>query len=99
MMTWREIDANRTPPHWIIDNWEIFTVLLGSNGQLYLPSDKTLLLLWQGTKAITSARANNLLVPPCVCVCVYMFVCACLCVLSEWPQTSAHLPNAICLLI
>ena len=36
-------------------------------GQFYLPSDKALLLLWQGTKAITSCRANNLLVPPCVC--------------------------------
>lgn len=52
--------------------------------QLSLPSDKLLLLLLQGTKAITSCRANNLQVPPCVCV------------LSKRPKTSAHLPNTVC---
>lgn len=39
-------------------------------GQMYLPSDKALLLLWQGNKAITIARTNNLLVPPITCMCV-----------------------------
>ena len=37
--------------------------------RLYLPSDKAALLLWQGTKTITSCRANNLPGPPSVCVC------------------------------
>lgn len=84
MMTQRDMGAYWTPPSWIIDNWEIFTVLLGRMGQLYLPSDKHLLLLWQGTKAITSCGANNLLVPPCVCVCV-----------CDRPWFTCQMPSAI----
>lgn len=57
MMTWRDMGAYRTPPSWIIDNWEI-----------YLPSDKALLLLWQVTKAITSCR-KTICWSLCVCVC------------------------------
>lgn len=41
--------------------------------QPYLPCDKALLHLWQGTKAINQLLANNLLPPPCVFVC--LFVC------------------------
>lgn len=41
--------------------------------QPYLPCDKALLHLWQGTKAINQLLANNLLAPPCVFV--RLFVC------------------------
>lgn len=41
-------------------------------GQLYLSRDKALLPLWQGGKAISSARTNS--------VSVFVSVCTCMCV-------------------